>query len=150
MPPDPVTALARKWCPSIDTLNRLTCTDHAALKKEVEDSIAAAVREALDDVDSILEGLTTEYDLPNGVSKRRGETIALARKKIAALEGARGESPAARANPPLVYLRLYEAALAFCHSIEGRLAHGRASSKEIALEKAVRAIAALTEEGHHD
>ena len=48
MPPDPVTALARKWCPSIDTLNRLACTDHAALKKEVEDSIAAAVREALE------------------------------------------------------------------------------------------------------
>jgi len=36
---------------------------------------------------------------------------------------------------------LYEAALAFCHSVESTLKHGRASQKLIALERAVGAYA---------
>ena len=54
-----IAALVRKWCPSIDTLNRLACTDHAELKKEVEDSITAAVREALEEVEKIAHRFAT-------------------------------------------------------------------------------------------
>ena len=38
---------------------------------------------------------------------------------------------------------LYQAALAFCHSIEAKLSHARASQKEVALEDAVRAAAVI-------